>query len=134
MLKTSNKQAQVSKSLAVLAACALSLTGCGLAADIGVKALANSQAHAAQSLTMVIPAGYQINMEGHRVPVYGFDKCPPPDTSMSCVTVNQSAKAVDVILLANLPAGPIKETWSVEREGGKTRLRRPTGELVAPAL
>ncbi len=135
---------RIVKTAAQSSACALLLTGCDFMAAVGNKALALSGFAHGQPATLVMAPGYRVSINGQSVPIFGFDKCPPPDEAVRkiagaealagqsiCVVIKPGALSVEV--LAGLPDGPEREKWAVEREGDITRLRRPDGGLVVPA-
>ena len=135
---------RIVKTAAQTSAFALLLTGCDFMAAVGSKALALSGFAHSQPATLVMAPGYRVSINGQSVPIFGFDKCPPPDEAVGkiagaealagqsiCVVIKPGALSVEV--LAGFPDRPEREKWTVEREGDITRLRRPDGGLVVPA-
>lgn len=135
----------IMKTALILSVCSMALIGCDLMTEIGGKVRALAGDYEGKPITLVFAPGYRINIVGKPVPVSGFDKCPPPDEAMAklfgaeslseeanCIVIKPDAKSVEVTL--GLPDGPVREKWSVERNGDRTSLRRPDGLLVVPAI
>lgn len=132
--------ASIAKTAALTFSCTVLLTGCDFLGEVGKKAFELSGLEQ-KPFTLVIPPGYRVNINGVAAPIFGFAKCPPAGETMIgdtgyddepvCIVIKPTDDSVDV--LAATPGGPVREHWAVEREGGKTRLRRPDGELVVPA-
>lgn len=102
--------------------------------------------------TIVLPAGFQIEVAGRDIPVQGFDECPKQDgfmaklmgsahdeTGRNCIVLDKNR--TEVLVLVALPTGSVKESWSIVRDTVKTSgksyprtsLRRPDGSFVIPA-
>lgn len=129
----------------LMSVCSMVLSGCDLMTEFGEKVRALAGNYDDKPITLVIAPGYRINIVGRPVPVFGFDKCPQPDEAMAklfgaeslteednCTVIKPDAKSVEVTV--GLPDGPVREKWSVERNGDRTSLRRPDGLLVVPAI
>lgn len=127
------------RNAGVIFTCGTLLAGCDLVSEVGHKVAALAGHN--EPITLVIPPGYRVNIAGVSTPMFGFDKCPPPDETQRklfnsgpvasepiCTVIKPDAATVEV--LVGLPGGPERETWSVERAGDKTRLKRPDGTLV----
>lgn len=101
---------------------------------------------------LVLRPGYKVQVNGHAVPILGFDPCPDdprpwkdywiggrPEDGVrpltGCVVVKPGTNTVRVQLLTG--GEPVMETWTVERreQAGMpaTIVKRPNGDYVAPA-
>jgi len=120
---------------------ALSLSGCDAAKELGAQVARNSD-H--PPMTLVIKPAYKMLVGGQPAPVFGSQKCPPGDKKMralvgpdpdegmpKCVVIAPDTKTVSVTV--GLPNGPSVETWTVERSGDHTMLRRADGTLLTDA-
>lgn len=87
--------------------------------------------------TLVFGPGNRFNIGDRVVQVYGFDKCPQdgalsavfgivPELKNSCIQLDKPE--VQVVF-----SDHARETWTVKRDGGKTRLIRPNGFQVQSA-
>ncbi len=99
------------------------LSGCDNAADTMFGRFAHQP-------TIVIPPGYKIALEGKAAPVFGFDKCPEPDSfarwfsgslsadgSSHCIVILPETHAVQVRVA--IDGKLVDETWTVEWTGEK---------------
>lgn len=133
----------------------LSLSFAAVAALAGCDAVTNHVAElvVANEPTIVISAGYRIDVAGRQVPIQGYEECPKFNPTMvklfghdledgkaTCIVLAKERTKVPVLVA--LPAGgAVREDWSIIRETGKTdsgrpyarmSLRRPDGSLVVP--
>lgn len=115
------------------------LTGCD-----GARELAAKVAGDGKPTTLAIRSGYQVQIDGRAVPIYGTSACPPADElthtlfgpgpdekNSTCVVVGPDTKAVTVLVGSG--ATPQPETWLVDHDGSKTTLRRPDGSYIVAA-
>lgn len=99
------------------------LTGCD-----GARELAAKVAGDGKPTTLAIRAGYQVQIDGKAVPIYGTSACPPageltltlfgpgPDEgNRTCVVVGPETKTVTVLIGGG--AIPQPETWLVDHDG-----------------
>lgn len=120
----------------------------------GCDAVGESMASLEFDPTIIFPPGYEIQVSGQAVPIYGFDECPSQEAlfswvfdsqpfagSQNCVVLSEDRPSVAVMI--HLPSGPVTEVWTIlretnESEGGRTyhrtRLQRPDGSPVIPAV
>ena len=130
------------KNLALTLVAALSLSGCDAMKELGSAVAKTYPEHA--PMTLVIHSNYKMLVGGQPAQVFGSDVCPPADKFMkvlfgadpdegtrSCVVITPETKTVSVTVL--LPEGPSKESWTIERSGDRTMLRRADGTLLAAA-
>jgi hypothetical protein len=123
-------------------ALAFGLSGCDLVKELGAKVA--SAYPEVTPMTLVIHPGYKMLVDGQAVSVFGSTECPstennmeeffgasPDEGSRSCIVIAPDTKTVSVI--AALPEGPSAETWTVERSGNRSTLRRADGTLIAAA-
>lgn len=130
------------------AAIVSNLTGCD---DVTAK---TAEMLSTNEPTIVLPAGFMIDISGQSVPVTGFDKCSKQDEVMSqlfgsspdegksiCIVLAKERDSVPVSIY--LPTGKVREQWKIVRETKKTEsgkpypttsLLRPDGSLVIPAV
>ncbi|EDT6879189.1 hypothetical protein AIC90_004198 [Salmonella enterica subsp. enterica] len=113
----------------------LTLTGCDLAGYFP---------NVSQPVTVITP-GYKIDIDGHRVPISGFDDCPREKEEAGhaaardekgCIVL--SAERSEVNVRVYQPAGAVTETWRIIREKDAhqsdiIRLQRPNGAFVMAA-
>ncbi|WP_427121379.1 hypothetical protein [Pseudomonas aeruginosa] len=125
-------------TLFAVAALAL-LAGCDAAKEAITEIVKEEQ-----PMTLVFPAGYMAQVGGKAVPIFGADPCPSADKYMKvlfgpepdegqrvCVVVAPESKTVNVLVGGG--ERPELETWTVERDGNRTMLRRADGSYVAEA-
>ncbi|HBO5514605.1 TPA: hypothetical protein L4559_003499 [Pseudomonas aeruginosa] len=122
-------------SLAVLAF----LAGCDAANEAATKVIQESG-----PMTLVFHPGYKMLIDGKPSPIFGTDECPKADPFMNaffgpdpdegdklCVVIAPETKSVEV--LVSIAGQPVKEAWTVERNKGRTMLRRADGSYLADA-
>ncbi len=68
-------------------------------------------------VTVVLPPGFMINIDGRDTPVFGFDSCPPDNHDKSGCTVIEPNTDV-VSLIVGHKKGPAHEAWVVKRADG----------------
>lgn len=126
------------KKSALTLVAALSLSGCDAMQDLGSSVAKAYPEHA--PMTLVIHSDYKMLVGGQQAQVFGSDVCPPADNlfgsdpdegTRSCVVITPETKTVSVTV--QLSEGPSKESWTVERSGDRTMLRRADGTLLAAA-
>lgn len=91
-----------------------------------------------EPMTLVIPPGYEIAIDGKPVKVFGHSLCPKEDASMrflfgpssldgssDCLVINPTDKTVQARIA--LDGKLADETWAVERDKNRVGLRRPGG-------
>lgn len=98
------------------------LSGCDV-----FKELANAQ----QPKTVEIGAGYMVHIDGKLVPITGTSECVTDKSQRDCIVVTSDTKTVEV--LVGFTDRPPQETWTVERTGAQTMLRRADGSYVLTA-
>lgn len=126
------------KMTIAIAAISVGLSGCDL-----VDQLAHQVVQSQPPMTLVISPGFKMLIDGQTTAVFGRDECPrsnglsrmffgtsADEGSRNCIAITPESTSVPVIL--GLPGGP-KETWTVERSGTSTVLRRPDGSLLVQA-
>lgn len=129
------------KHVPLVLALLLGLSGCDAAKELGAQ-IAKSSNQA--PMTLVFKPGFKMLVDGQPAPIFGSQKCPPGDEGMSalvgpdpdegkpiCVVIAPDTKTVSVTV--GLPKGPSVETWTVERSGDRTMLRRADGSYLAEA-
>ncbi|WP_147464699.1 hypothetical protein [Pseudomonas cannabina] len=130
------------KTVPLLLVLALGLSGCDAAKEQGANVTKNSDR---APMTLVFKSGYKMLVDGQEVPIFGKDECPPANTNVmtsifgpdpddgqrTCVVIAPDTKTVSVSV--GLSEGPADETWTVERSGGRTMLRRADGSYLAAA-
>jgi hypothetical protein len=91
----------------------------------------------AEPMTIVIPPGHEISIDGKPVGVYGRSTCPKWNASMfflyapsplktsGCLVVTPTSKEVQARVA--IDGKLLDETWAVEREKNRFVLRRPGG-------
>ncbi|GGM18482.1 hypothetical protein ACFQDN_24225 [Pseudomonas asuensis] len=108
-------------------------------------ALSVSSGFALADLPSVITMGpgFKIVVNGAKVPVFGFDRCPqaaldpqstfqiPVEQAKACTVIPSYQREVKVRMM--LRSGPVVETWGVMRYGNMLGFRRPDGNFVVPA-
>ncbi len=82
-------------------------------------ALAFANAWNLKPVTVVLPPGFMINIDGRDTPVFGFDSCPPDNHDRSGCTVIEPTTDV-VSLIAGHKKGPAHEAWAIKRVSGIT--------------
>ncbi|MFU4920766.1 hypothetical protein ACM7Z6_13380 [Pseudomonas aeruginosa] len=116
------------------------LAGCDAAKDAMSEIIKEEQ-----PMTLVFPAGYMAQVGGNAVPIFGTDPCPSADKYMkllfgpepdegqrACVVVSPETQTVNVLVGGG--ERPELETWTVERDGDRTMLRREDGSYVTEAI
>lgn len=129
------------KNVPLVMALAFALSGCDAAKELGAQAAKISNQ---APMTLVIKPGYKMLVGGQPAPVFGSQKCPPGDKNMrelvgpdsdegmpTCIVITPDTETVSVTV--GFPNGPSAETWTVERSGDHTMLRRPDGSYLAEA-
>lgn len=125
------------RRLLMLCACLMpvTLTGCDLAGDFP---------NVSQPVPVIFP-GYQVDIDGHPVPISGFDDCPKGKGGAGhaaareqngCIVLSAERSEVNVRLYQ--PAGDVTETWRIIHEkdihqSDIIRLQRPNGAFVMAA-
>ncbi|HGY2474936.1 TPA: hypothetical protein ACNU8V_006424 [Pseudomonas aeruginosa] len=115
------------------------LAGCDAA-----KEAMNQVVKEQQPMTLVFQSGYKMLVGGKPAPVFGTDECPKADKFMkaifgpepdegqrACVVIAPDTSSIDV--LVGFADGPKRETWTVERDGDRTMLRRADGSYLTEA-
>ena len=133
----------------LLAACLLlsGLAACEHAQQLGT-AVAASVEH--EPVTVVIPPGHPVAVDGAVMKVFGTDECPkehpavslllgsPAPQATGCIVVSPRTTAVTVLVQdAQARDGLRAETWAVERHAGKPgafSFKRQGGPAEQPAL
>jgi hypothetical protein len=90
----------------------------------------------AEPMTIVIPPGHEVVIDGKPVGVFGRSTCPKWDTSTfflyapsslenGCLVVTPNSKEVQARIA--IDGNLTDETWTVERDKNRVVLRRPGG-------
>lgn len=137
----------VMQTVTLVYAVIVGLAGCDAVTNyVAELAIANEP-------TILIAAGYWIEVAGRPVPVEGFDECPkqdgimaklsgpaPDEGNSTCIVLAKDRAKVPVLVA--LPTGAAREDRDIIRDTGKaesgrdysrTSLRRPDASLVVPA-
>lgn len=110
----------------------VALTGCDLAGDFP---------NVSQPEPVILP-GYQVYIDGHPIPISGFDDCPREKDDAGdiaardekgCIVLSAERSEVNVRLYQ--PASVVTETWQIIRgkdahQSDIIRLQRPNGAFV----
>lgn len=126
------------KQLVVAISMAL-LLGCDAASD-AMKVILKEDG----PTTIVIRPGFELQLADKSLPFLGNDICPvgegqvasaglaPYEGQRSCVVITPETKTVKVLVAKNpVPVDEWElETWEVERDGDRTKLRRADGSYV----
>jgi invasion protein IalB len=84
-------------------------------------ALAFAHAWHLKPVTVVLPPGFMINIDGQDTPAFGFDSCPPDNHDKSgCTVIEPDTEVVRLIVARE--KGPLHEAWAVKRVDGITSL------------
>jgi len=115
-----------------IVALAAMLVGCDRAAE------KMAELYPTEPITLAIPPGYEIAIDGKPAKVFGRSQCPKEDATMrflfgpssldrfsDCVVITPTDKEVQ----ARVAVGGrlTDETWAVEREKNRVSLSRPGG-------
>lgn len=130
------------KHVALALALALSVSGCDAVKELGETVAKTVPDHA--PMTLVFQSGYKMLVGGKPAPIFGTDECPkadkflkvlfgpePDEGQRACVVIAPDTTSVDV--LVGFAGGPARETWTVERDGNRTMLRRADGSYLTEA-
>lgn len=122
---------KLSMCVAVVAAIAM-LTGC----DGTVEKIA--ELFPTEPMTLVIPPGYEIAIDGKPARVFGLSQCPREHASVrfffgpssiegssDCLVITPISQVVQARVA--IDGKLTNETWTVEREKNRVGLRRPGG-------
>lgn len=82
-------------------------------------ALAFAHAWHLKPVTVVLPPGFMINIDGRDTPIFGFDSCPPDNHDRSGCTVIEPDTEVVRLIVAH-EKGPSHEAWAIKRVAGIT--------------
>lgn len=115
-----------------IVALAAMLAGCDRAAE------KMAELYPTEPITLVIPPGYEIAIDGKPAKVFGRSQCQKEDATMrflfepssldgssDCVVITPTSKEVPARVA--LDGKLTDETWVVERERNRVGLRRPGG-------
>lgn len=137
-IRISNLKPLSIRNSVIFVAVGLIASGCGKVNQVGAIL-------ADEPLTIVLAPGAKVTVDGERVSLQGFEKCPeanpaffkfvgsaiPAAGSPTCALISAQTSVVSVNLA--LSTGPSIEHWKVTRKDGRIALQRPNGSFIGEA-
>ncbi|WP_158700372.1 hypothetical protein [Cronobacter dublinensis] len=109
---------------------------CSMAISAVNTAQANLLSIDLMAPSIVIPPGWQMNDHGKKAVVFGNSSCPDSNgnitTEEGCVIIDNHTATVTVFVVDATAQSQRSETWTIERSGERTTVKRPDKSFVMP--
>lgn len=110
------------------------LGGCSMAISAVNSELSKPVSNDLMTLSIVISPGWKMNDHGKKALVFGNSSCPDSNgnitTEEGCVIIDNHTATVAVFVVDATAQSRRSETWTIERNGERTIMKRPDSSYV----